>query len=48
MRAVVEILFAVVKLLQAEGDETRETAALMQAEEAIKRELDRRKFGGGP
>lgn len=44
---IVALLGAVVKLLQSPDDEAAQTEALMAAEEAIKRELDRRKFGGG-
>lgn len=44
---IVSLLSAVLALVRAKGDEAAETEALMQAEEAIKRELDRRKFARG-
>lgn len=47
LAAVVELLGAIVKLIQAGEDEAAQTEALYEAQEAIKRELDRRKFGGG-
>jgi hypothetical protein len=33
-------------LLEADGDDAKVEAALMDAQESIKAELDRRKFGG--
>jgi hypothetical protein len=43
---VANILAALTKLLAANGDKAKEEEALMDAQEVLKAELDRRKFGG--
>jgi hypothetical protein len=44
---VLELLSAVAAFLKGAGDSAAEEEAMMQAQEAIKREMDRRKFGTG-
>jgi hypothetical protein len=45
LEAVTKIIVALGKLVEARGDVEKEEAALMEAEEALKAERDRRKFG---
>lgn len=42
---VIELLSAVAKFIGAAGDEAAEEEAMMRAEEALKAERDRRRFG---
>jgi len=42
---VVVLLSSVKKLIEADGDSVKEDEALMEAQEAIKAALDKRKFG---
>jgi hypothetical protein len=45
-RIVFELLQVVGDLLKGAGDSAAEEEALMRAQESLKAELDRRKFGG--
>lgn len=46
MTIVFKLLEHIVNLLKVRGDAAREEEILMQAEEDLKAERDRRKFGG--
>lgn len=46
-KIISDLALAILRFIQAEDDDTAQEEALMQAQEAIKRELDRRKFGKG-